>query len=90
MIVWGRVIKGMSQPEVRFVELDPTHGYHKVNRNRIWYRAFSGEMNFFAEDGFNDRSMVWANGRVVSDTVRQVTVNSPGHGGRNGEKIGRK
>lgn len=90
MVVWGRVIKGMSQPEVRFIELEPTRDYHKANRNRIWYRAFSGEMNFFTENGFNDYSMEWVNGHVVSDTVRQVPVNGPGHGVQNGEKIGRK
>lgn len=70
IFAWARIIKGRSQPELRFIELDPTRDYHKVNRTRIRYQAFSGEMNFFNEDGTNEYSTVWVDGHIVSDTLR--------------------
>lgn len=90
IVVWGRVIKGMSHPEVRFIEADPTRDYHKANRTRVWYRAFSGEMNFFTETGFNDYTMEWVNGRVVSATDREKAGNNAGPAEPVREKTGRK
>lgn len=90
IFAWARIIKGRSQPELRFIELDPTRDYHKVNRTRIRYQAFSGEMNFFNEDGTNEYSAVWVDGHIVSDTLRQSPVDAPKHGRRPDRKARRR
>ena len=90
IFAWARIIKGRSQPELRFIELDPTRDYHKVNRTRIRYQAFSGEMNFFNEDGTNEYSAVWVDGHIVSDTLRQSPVDDPKHGRRPDRKARRR
>lgn len=90
IFAWARIVKGRSQPELRFIELDPTRDYHKVNRTRIRYQAFSGEMNFFNEDGTNEYSAVWVDGHIVSDTLRQSPVDAPKHGRRPGRKARRR